>query len=149
MTDPAQAAAKAPGIIIQPDAARYFEAAASGVLMIKQCHACGQAHFYPRQACPFCSSQDTAWIESSGSGTVYTYTVLRKGHPGPSIPVFIALDEGPTLLARMVGAEPEDVRIGMRVKACFPPLGPNGAPLLAFAPDPNPDQTARQDAMRS
>ena len=32
----------------------YWAAAREGVLSLPRCEDCGEAHFYPRPACPFC-----------------------------------------------------------------------------------------------
>src|SRR3989442_16004993 len=73
---------KYPAPMVNPEIKPFFDAAARGTLMLKKCAACGQAHHYPRAICPFCASDRTEWITASGRGTIYSYSVMRRG-PGP------------------------------------------------------------------
>ena len=61
----------------------YYEAAGQGKLLLKKCAACGEVHFYPRGICPFCLSDKVSWQEAKGTGTIYTYSVTRRGGPVP------------------------------------------------------------------
>jgi uncharacterized OB-fold protein len=61
----------------------------------------------------------------SGDGTVYTYTVVR--HPThfafadkvPYVLAIVELAEGPRLVTALVGAAPEEVRVGQPVRVVF------------------------------
>ena len=111
-----------------PDTAPFWEAAAQGRLLIMHCNACGENHFYPRPICPFCMSADTAWLQVSGRGTIYTYTLLRRG-PAPA---YITLEEGPTLMSVIVDGEASPIAIGQAVKVGFQPLAEDGPILPVF-----------------
>ncbi|MGE5639771.1 MAG: Zn-ribbon domain-containing OB-fold protein [Clostridia bacterium] len=95
----------------------YFDAAAQGKLLIKRCAACGKRHFYPRAVCPFCFSERTEWLEAKGTGTIYTYSVMRVG--APYVIAYVTLDEGVTMMTSIVDCDFDKVRIGQRVKAIF------------------------------
>jgi uncharacterized OB-fold protein len=107
------------------ETAAYWDAARERRLLIKECHACGRAFFYPRNHCPRCWSTDTAWREASGRGTVYTFTVVYQNDLPPfrdRIPYVVAiveLDEGVRMTANIEGITPEDVRCGMPVQVAF------------------------------
>lgn len=110
-----------------PDAetAPYWEAAREGRLLIKRCTACGKAFFYPRTYCPACWSADTEWIETSGRGTVYTFTVVHQNDLPPfneRVPYVVAiveLEEGVRMTANVEGIAPEEVRCDMSVRVAF------------------------------
>lgn len=55
-----------------------------------------------------------------GTGTVYsTSTIRRKPEDGGDYDVsLIDLDEGVRMMSRVGGVNPDEVRIGMRVRAC-------------------------------
>ena len=38
-------------------------------------------HYYPRPFCPKCWSDDVAWKEAAGAGTLYTYSVVHAERP--------------------------------------------------------------------
>lgn len=118
---------------IWPEAEPYWEAAAEGRLLIKACKGCGEKHFYPRPFCPFCMSDDTEWLECSGAGTIYSFTVTARA-PVFQVPAYIALDEGPVMMSAVVEADPETVSVGQRVRVDFTPTA-NGQPIPVFRLD--------------
>ena len=99
--------------------AHYQAALKQGRFLIQRCNDCGKHVFFPREVCPHCSSMSLAWVEPKGTGTVYsTTTVRRKPDAGGDYDVsLIDLDEGVRMMSRVTGIAPNDVKIGMRVKA--------------------------------
>ena len=96
----------------------YWEAARAGRLLLKQCADCGKTHYYPRPLCPFCMSANTEWLEASGDGSIYSWSVERRGTPPYAI-AFVSLPEGPTLLTNIVDCDLDALAIGQRVKLAF------------------------------
>lgn len=104
--------------LVNPETAPYWAAAADRRLLLKSCRRCGEPHFYPRSICPHCFSPDTEWIEASGAGEVYSFSVMRRAGE-PYVIAYVALDEGVTMLTNIVGPDCEAVRIGDRVAVDF------------------------------
>lgn len=114
---------------INADSAPYWHASNEDRLVIRRCRACHALHFMPRYICPTCWSNDLEWIESSGFGFVYSYSVVYR----PSNPVFrgispyvialIELSEGPRLLTNIVGVNALSVNIGDSVEVTFEQRG--------------------------
>ena len=98
---------------------QYQAALDAGKFEIQRCKACQQAIFYPRELCPHCGSDQLAWEQPSGKGTVYSTTVIRrKADAGGDYNVsLIDLDEGVRLMSRVANRAPTEVRIGQRVQA--------------------------------
>jgi hypothetical protein len=111
----------------------FFDAAAQGKLLLKKCAACGAHHHYPRALCPHCFSGRTEWVEARGTGTVYSYSVLRRGVPVPYCIAYVTLDEGVTMLTNIVDCDLDVVRIGQKVKVVFKP-SEGGPPVPMFTP---------------
>lgn len=111
-----------PGIPMSPGFEKWWEAAAGGTLLLQHCAACGHRQHYPRPMCAKCWSESVSWIESAGTGTVWTLTVAHvPGHPAwlseaPYVIAIVELDEGPRLLTNVVGADPSEVFVGQRVR---------------------------------
>ena len=124
---------KIPPPAVNPENKPYFDAAAQGKLVIKKCAACGEFHHYPRALCPYCFSDKTEWKDAKGTGTVYTYSVLRRGAPEPYCIAYVTLDEGVSMLTNIVDCDLDAVRIGMKVKVAFKPTE-DGAPVPMFTP---------------
>ena len=97
----------------------YYEAAGQGKLLLKKCSACGEVHFYPRGICPFCLSDKVAWQEAKGTGTIYTYSVTRRGGPVPYCIAYVTLDEGVSMMTNIVDCDLDTVRCGQKVKVVF------------------------------
>lgn len=120
-------------IVPPPEIAPYWRAASEGRLLIKHCNACDANYFYPRPFCPSCMSDDTDWLQASGCGTLYSFTVWRR-KAQISMPAFVALDEGPSMMTEVVDCDPARLRIGQRMKVVFVASG--GRSIPAFTPWP-------------
>ena len=113
---------------------QFFDALGAGSLKIQRCEACSRHVFYPRVQCPHCGAARLSWVESPGTGTVYSTTVLRrKPDAGGDVNMaLVDLDEGVRMMSRVEGLEPAAVRIGMRVVARI--ARQDGNPLVVFDP---------------
>lgn len=122
---------KIPAPAVNPENKPYWDAAAQGRLKYKRCQACDQPHFYPRALCPFCFSDRTEWVESAGGGTIYSYSVHRRGTPVPYAIAYVTLDEGFTMLTNLVDCDFDALAIGQRVRLVFKPAE-DGAAVPMF-----------------
>ena len=112
------------------DFQNYLEA---GAFRIQRSRTTGRCIFYPRVAEPLTGSTDLEWVEASGRGTVYYTTVIRQKPPTPIYNIaLIDLEEGPRLMSRVEGIAPEQVRIGMAVRAKI--VRENDKALVVFEP---------------
>ena len=121
-----------------PISAPFWDGLKAHEVRIQQCD---QGHwlFFPRTHCPTCGSRQLEWKTVSGEGQVYTYTVARV----PTLPEFsdempqllavVELNEGVHINTTMVGVQPEDLRVGQRVRPVFDER-PGSATLLRFTP---------------
>lgn len=103
-----------------PETAEFWAAAARGELLLKTCSACQRTHWYPRAVCPMCGSADLQWQRASGKGTVYAFSPARRADPVYAL-AYVTLEEGPTLLTNIIGADPDSLRIGQNVQVVFQP----------------------------
>lgn len=121
-----------------PETERYWEAAANGDLLVRECLECGLVYHYPRSLCPDCFGENVEWREASGRGEVYSYSVARtmSGWPEDDLPLVLAyveLDEGPRLMTN-VDADPSAVEIGTRVEARFVETDESDVAVPVFVP---------------
>jgi len=96
----------------------YWESAKKGKLIVKTCKSCGKLHYYPRTICPHCLSSDTDWVEASGKGFIYTYSVTRRTEI-PYVIAYVTLEEGVTMLSNIVECDVDDVTVGQAVEVVF------------------------------
>ena len=118
-----------------PETQAFWDAAAQGRFLIGCCTACGKAHWYPRKTCPFCWSEKTEWVEASGRGTIYSYSVMWRA-PEPYVVAYVTLAEGPTMLTNLVDCDFEALAIGQAVRLKFSP-SEGGPPVPTFTAAPS------------
>ena len=115
-----------------PETTPYWTAATQGKLLIKYCTACREYHFYPRGLCPFCFSDKTEWREAAGTGTIYSFSVTRRGDVPYAI-AYVTLDEGPTMMTNIVDCDLDAIRIGQKVRLVMKP-SEGGQAIPMFTP---------------
>jgi uncharacterized OB-fold protein len=92
---------KLPAPSVSAETQAYWDAAAKGKLLVRKCTSCGELHHYPRTICPFCFSDKTEWIEASGKGKIYSYSVMRRA-PVPYAMAYVTLAEGTRMVTNIV-----------------------------------------------
>ncbi len=129
--------------VVGEDDALFWTGGADGRLHFPQCGRCRCIVHPPAPVCPQCHSRALREITVSGEGTVETFTLnWQAWMPGMEVPFAIAivtLDEQDDLrlMTNIVGAPPESVHIGMRVRVRFEDCG-DGIHLPLFEPVPAP-----------
>ena len=114
--------------VVNPWARPFWEAARDKRLIIQQCKDCEKHIFYPRIACPHCFSDQVDWVEASGKGKVYSFTVVKNNAPSsfiidmPYVIAIVKLEEGVQMLTNIVGCDPEAVACDMPVEVTFEKL---------------------------
>lgn len=119
----------------------FWSGCSSGVLRLRSCSRCGRFRGPARMVCD-CGEVEFTWKDASGKGQVFSFTVMHRA-PDPAfrpdlpyVVAVVALDEGPHLLANLVGCAPDAVSIGMPVKAQFETVG-ESIGVVRFTPGSN------------
>jgi uncharacterized OB-fold protein len=107
----------------QPDHAsrHYWQRAADGQLVLQRCVACGEYQFYPRSLCGACAGE-TEWVDATGRGTLYTYTVIRQSRSeafaalSPYAVGIVELDEGVRMMSNIVECDVDALQVGMALE---------------------------------
>lgn len=125
--------------VVTPETRPYWEAAAEGRLLLRECRDCGLVYFYPRAVCPDCFSDAVDWIESAGKGEIYSYTVQNQmsGWPEEDLPLifaYVELDEGPRMITNIVECAPDSVSIGTSVEVRFVDTEESDIAIPVFTP---------------
>lgn len=115
----------------------FYEAAAEGRLLVQRCRSTGMYQWFPRAHSVYDVSADVEWVEASGKGTVYTYSVVERSPfddvEAPYVFAIVELEEGVRLATNIVGTPPEDVHIGMPVRIAFQRRGDHSLPYFTAA----------------
>jgi uncharacterized protein len=107
-----------------PDTEFFWAGTAIGELRIQRCGVCGGLRHPPGPACLDCGvTEKQDYQVAAGTGTVYSYVVHRHPPvPGKQLPIVIALvelTEGVRMLGELHGTSPDQVSIGLPVRAEF------------------------------
>jgi uncharacterized OB-fold protein len=149
---PDMGAERTPGMTITPVRLRYLHTASPGEtaylrglaehrLVGQRCGVCGQVYVPPRGTCPADGVTMTEEVELPESGTVTTFCIVNVGYPGqkvtpPYVAAAVLLDGADIAFQHLVlGCEPGEVRMGMRVRAVWGESGSIGH----FTPTGEPD----------
>ncbi|MCA9505167.1 MAG: Zn-ribbon domain-containing OB-fold protein [Spirochaetaceae bacterium] len=101
----------------------HWDGCREGTLRVQRCRDCQTLVFIPQPCCGNCLSERLEWVDSSGRGTIYSYTtVYRPQQPvfeTPYTVVIVELEEGWHMLSNLLGVAPDDVRIGAEVEVDF------------------------------
>lgn len=102
----------------------FWDATKEHRLMLQKC-ANGHVFYYARTHCPECLSNEVSWVEASGRGKLYSYTVARRpqspefAEDVPYIVAAITLEEGPRMTSLLVEADPDNVAIDGQVEVTW------------------------------
>ena len=126
----------------------YNEFLSEHKLMGTRCRADGHVFLPPRALCPE-SHDDMEWVELSGQGKLAGFTIIYIApsamiaagfdRKNPYCVGVVRLAEGPAISAQILGVDvknPEQIKIGMPLKATFVERGEGDAKktFLAFEP---------------
>jgi uncharacterized OB-fold protein len=117
---------------VHPEA-EYQAFLREGRFMLQRSAASGEHLHFPRIVQPGSGRADLEWVEPSGRGTVYSYTIVRNRAPAEDYVIaLIDLDEGVRLMSRVTGCSVAAVAIGMLVVAHVGEV--DGVPAVLFSP---------------
>jgi uncharacterized OB-fold protein len=137
------AAASRPRPLPDEVSAPFWEGCRRGELLMQRCAVCARFRFTPRPMCPHCRSFEAEWTRVSGEGSLYSFVIC---HP-PVLPAFaaqapfavalveLAEDPGLRMLGNVLGAAPESLRIGQKLRVDFEEIA-DGVVLPQWRPAP-------------
>ena len=118
--------------IYDPMEKAFWQGTSNEELLIPHCDGCNEPHWYPRPICPHCAGRRIYFKPSRGTGVIYSLTRLRQKGEATKTIAYIHLDEGVTLLSRIVDDHDETAAIGQRIEVAFVKQE-NGPSLPAFS----------------
>ena len=131
-----------------PGESVFLRGLAEGRLVGQRCPACGQVYIPPRRSCPADGVPCTGEIALPDTGTVSTFCIVNFPYPGQRIPppfvaASVVLDGADIAFQHLIlGCPPDEVRMGMRVRAVWKPRSEWGMTLQNishFTPTGEPD----------
>ncbi|AUQ52478.1 putative nucleic-acid-binding protein containing a Zn-ribbon (plasmid) [Phaeobacter inhibens] len=115
------------------ETATFWQAANEGRLLVKHCLGSGRAFHPPRNISPFTGLAETEWRDASGTGVIYSFSVMRR-HEAEHCIAYVQLSEGPIILSALTDCNFDRVEIGQLVRVVFVPTA-NGQMVPMFTPE--------------
>ena len=117
----------------------FWQACAKHRLTVPECLQCGLQRMPPTPFCPGCQGQTLRWVEVSGRGQIYSFTVVRRAIIAgmdtqiPYVPAVVSLQEYPAirLISAVIDSDIANVGIGSAVTVAWRP-GRDGRDLPFF-----------------
>lgn len=131
---------KKPMPVPTPGSRPFWKGLMDRKVMLQRCRDCSHTFHYPRILCPQCMSQSLDWVQASGRGTLYTYTICRRPtHPvfadeSPQLMAVVELEEGPRMTSTLVNVAEDEISIGMALEPVFERNEEAGITMLRFQP---------------
>jgi uncharacterized OB-fold protein len=100
-------------------------------LVANECTSCGARFFDRRNACASCGATEFREVTVANEGEVEAFTIVSFAAPGIPVPFVAALVDcgGTHVRGNVVNtpADPEHVRLGMKVRLTTVPIGTDSA----------------------
>jgi acetyl-CoA acetyltransferase/uncharacterized OB-fold protein len=119
----------------------FWTSGADGLLRFQRCESCSALIHPPRPVCRYCRGDRLTPAPVSGRATLIGFTVNHRfgepGLPAPYILAQVAIEEDPRarLTTRLVGCEPGQLELGMRMEVVFEQAEDVWLPLFRPARD--------------
>ena len=130
-----------PGDVAPDDLdAPFWDACREHRFLVHRCATCGRS-YWPVSCCIDHGSDAMQWQTATGRGEVHTYTVVHHVYDRsledrvPYALAVVQLDEGPFFHCDIVGCDPQDVHVGMRVAVVFDAIDDDTV-IPRFTPEP-------------
>jgi hypothetical protein len=110
---------------IRPWTATFWKAASEGKLLIQRGKKTGKLIMYPKKYSPHDYTEEIEWIEASGKGTIYSYSIVHANAPTafkdelPFVVAIVELEEGVRMCTNIVDTPFEKISIGSEVTTVF------------------------------
>ena len=116
-------------LLLDIDSFKFWEGAKKNKLFIQKSTISKKFFLYSRSFSGVAADEPFEWVESSGKGTIYSFTISHIAggsefyvNKTPYIVASILLDEGVRLMSNIVDSDHSIVEIGKNVKVVFKKL---------------------------
>jgi uncharacterized OB-fold protein len=120
----------------------FWEGLQRHEFLVPKCDNCGDYNWVPYPACRSCLSEDQAWTAVSCDATIYSFTIIHRGHgqfndDAPYALVMGKLVEEPQaciVLGNTRDIANEDLHVGMPIRIVYEDIPGEDVTLWRFGP---------------
>ncbi|PBB86894.1 OB-fold domain-containing protein [Mesorhizobium sp. WSM3876] len=108
----------------------WFDAVKNGKLLLQRDPVSGGAQYYPRAHVVGAPDRQPEWVEASGAGTLYSYTIVKRSvHPQfashtPFTLAIVELAEGPRMTSWIVDVPEDEIHCDMKLTVVYREIHP-------------------------
>ena len=115
-------------VVRDQDTAEFFDGAAEGKFLLRECKACGVISAPQAKQCASCGFTGLSWHPAAGGASVVSWVVTHTkpdadGTTSSQVVAIAELDEGPWWWSQVTDAEPSAVQLGTRLRIDFDRAG--------------------------
>jgi uncharacterized OB-fold protein len=104
----------------------FWEGCGKGTFLLHRCNRC-QRHYWPASRCIEHGDEAMQWVEASGRGKLYTYTIMHRAYTQdtrdkvPFVVAVVQLEEGPFFHSNILECGYDQVAIDMPLEVVMQP----------------------------
>ncbi|WP_165349814.1 OB-fold domain-containing protein [Mesorhizobium sp. M3A.F.Ca.ET.080.04.2.1] len=108
----------------------WFDAVKNGKLLLQRDPVSGRLQYYPRAHVVGAPDRQPEWVEASGAGTLYSYTIVKRSvHPQfashtPFTLAIVELAEGPRMTSWIVDVPEDEIHCDMKLTVVYREIHP-------------------------
>ncbi|WP_106402601.1 thiolase C-terminal domain-containing protein [Actinocorallia populi] len=127
--------------LLTEETAFFWTSGADGRLRFQECESCSALIHPPQPVCRYCRKREIGVRAVSGFATLIGFTVNERfglpGLPAPYVVAQVAIEEDPRvrLTTNIVGCDPAELSLGMRMEVAFEQVEDVWLPLFRPAAD--------------
>lgn len=116
----------------------FWEGCRDGKFLLHRCDKC-ERHYWPASRCIEHGDAAMQWVEATGRGRLYTYTVMHRAYTPdtrdkvPFVVAVVQLEEGPFYHSNILDCSHDAVRIDMPLEVVMTPHD-SGLTIPQFRP---------------
>lgn len=111
--------------VVTEESRPFWDGCQHGKLLLQYCNECHRYQFYPRLFCMHCGSNALRWVEASGQGVIYSFTIIHQNkspeyvNDVPYNVAIVQLEEGSRLMSNIVDIDTGEMRVDLPVIVVF------------------------------
>ena len=108
--------------VMDPLSETFWASLREKQVTLQECSECARLRFPPYPSCPYCGSDNGAWVPVSENARLYSWVVVHAPispdlkNDVPYVVGLVQLDDGPRMIGRVIGCDVEELKREMPVR---------------------------------
>jgi uncharacterized OB-fold protein len=101
----------------------FWDSVKARRMALQRCSACAKFRYPVAPVCPACFAEESEWVAVSGRAELLSWAVFHRkylpSYPPPHNVIVARLEEGPSMVSNLAGAEPYEGCIGKALQLVY------------------------------